>query len=184
MSLASLHATPAERADAATTVIGAVDSIAHPVLEHHVRVSWTTTDGAAHARWLPVLQGLVVRSGDRVLVTRPDNADTPVVTGVLDGVRPRRDPPRERGPELRLEADEALRICGPDGTAWLEVQATDAGPRVSLLVSPEGFEVPGALRFSGESVELEARTGEVRVKAHGDVRIDGEMVHLNGGTER
>ena len=87
----------------------------------------------------------------------------------------------ERGPSLRLAEGEALRIAGPDGTPWLESAPGPAGgaPRLRLLVPAEGLELPGLLRIAADAVETAARTGEIRMTAHGDVRVKGEIVRLN-----
>lgn len=61
----------------------------------------------------------------------------------------------------------------------MEVRATEAGPAVRLMSKDVTMESAGALRLSGESVEIVARQGGVDVRATDDVKLNGEQIHLN-----
>ncbi len=161
------------------TILATIVEEAHPALPARVRVSWKDGDGAERAMWVAKLQGLVPRREDRVIVTFPNNGAEPVVTGVVDSLSPKPDPRRNQGPNLVLKEDERLQIAGPDGKAWLEVEAHPEGPRLRFLVPPEGLELPGTVKITGDAVELKARRGEVRLDASGDVCVSGEIVRLN-----
>lgn len=161
------------------TILATVVEEAQPALPARVRVSWEDGDGAERSMWVAKLQGLVPRRDDRVIVTFPNNGAEPIVTGVVDSLAPKPDLRRTEGPNLVLKEDERLQISGPDGKAWLEVEAHPEGPRLRFLVPPEGLDLSGTVKISGDAVELKARNGEIRLDASGDVRIMGEIVRLN-----
>jgi hypothetical protein len=50
---------------------------------------------------------------------------------------------------------------------------------VRLLVDAADVSMPGRLRLAADELELEARQGEVRVSAAGDVKVQGEVIRLN-----
>jgi len=171
--------TPAQ-AGGGATMVGLCIAGAHPTLPGRVRVCWHLADGTPEDAWLPQLQGIRAREGDRLLLAMPENHDEQIVVGVLDGTAgPLDQQPSEDGPVLRLAEDEALRIAGPDGEPILEVKPTPAGPEVRLFAPPAALTMPGSFRVSAEQIEFEARQGEVRIAASGDVKVTGEMVRLN-----
>ena len=95
--------------------------------------------------------------------------------------------------EPRGHAD-LVRIRNKDGACVLTVELTEAGPVLRFegaaleLVAPRSLDVAcgelrieatGAARIGAKSVEIEARAGDVDVRANDDVRMNGERVHLN-----
>lgn len=158
--------------------VGHVVDDRHPTLLGRVQVRFEPGEGHA-ARWLPALQGLCVRTGDRVLVTQAEGLDEPIVTGVIDGFAPRPEAPRSTGAALELKRDEALRIVDPGGTELVEVFASEEGPVVRLLSADVNLELEGHLRVRAKSLQLEATGGEARVVATDDVVLRGEAVRLN-----
>ncbi|NJD11204.1 MAG: hypothetical protein FIB01_12485 [Gemmatimonadetes bacterium] len=161
-------------------LVGICVSDAHPTLRGRVHIRWMSAEGEAQDAWLPQVQGVVAREGDRVLLASPSNHDEQIVIGVLDGLGANIEvPASERGPLLQLAPDEALRIAGPDGQPILEVKVTPTGPEVRLFVPAEGLQLPGAFRVSAEEIELQARNGELRIDAAGDVKVAGEIIRLN-----
>lgn len=167
-------------ADPAVALVGLCLAAEHPTLPGRARICWRRADGTTEDAWLPQLQGVRAREGDRVLLSAPGNHDEQIVVGVLDGVAgPPVAPPSEHGPVLRLAEDEALRIAGPDGQPILEVKPTAAGPEVRLFAPPAALTFPGSFRVSADQIELEARKGEVRIEAAGDVKVTGEIIRLN-----
>lgn len=128
---------------------------------------------------MPTLQGLVVREGDRVLLMHAGNYPEPLVMGVVDGFARRPEPERAGGPSIELARDESLRITTKDGEPLLEVHPSLNGPVVRLLKSDVELELPGRLRLSAAAIELDAREGNVAIKAHDDVVVEGEIIHLN-----
>jgi hypothetical protein len=129
--------------------------------------------------WLPVLRGVTVRRRDRVLLVHPDGWDEPVVVGVVDGFRRREDVPVEGGPALELRRDEALTIRDAEGTPILRVRDLGEGPEIQLLSEASKVRLPGALDLSASEITLEARDGEVRIRANDDVVVRGEVIKLN-----
>jgi hypothetical protein len=160
------------------TLVGEVVDAAHPSLANRRRVTWTDGTGEPSSAWALCLSGVVARPGDRVVLVLPSNSAEAVVVGVIDPVV-ERAVPAERGPALHLERDEALRIAGPDGRDWLEVQARPEGPRVLLLVETGEVSLKGAVTVTADALEFRARQGEIRMSASSDIRIAGETVHLN-----
>lgn len=161
-------------------VVGECVNARHPSLAGRILARWTRVDaGASWARWVPVLHGVVVREGDRVLLTQPANWPEPIVTGVVDGYAKRPVAERATGATLELERDEALRVIGIHGEPLVEVFQTDEGPVVRLLQANVDLELPGALRVSAQSIRLQAREGELQLEAHDDVVVKGETINLN-----
>lgn len=164
---------------ATLTLVGECLEADHPVLPHRIKVGWLAPDGEPHQAWLAPLRNLVVRTGDRVLLTRPANWPEPLVTGVLDGLHRPPPAPLRQGPSVRLRADEGLRITGEDGRGLLELRQAENGPVLRLLEQDMDLEFPGRLRLSATEIALEARRGDVRIDASDDVKVRGEVIELN-----
>lgn len=160
------------------TLLGEVVDDCHPSLLGRARVRWIFNDVSAE-RWLPCLMGLSIRKGDRVLMLQADNFDEPVVAGVLDGFRDRPRVERAAGAALVLKDDEAIRVTAEDGTALVEVFRGEEGPVARLLATDLEIELPGKLRISADSIELQARRGQVEIEASDDVVLRGEIIRLN-----
>ncbi|NVB42384.1 hypothetical protein G6O69_31465 [Pseudenhygromyxa sp. WMMC2535] len=162
----------------------------HPHLPRRVFVRVRDPDGVPIMAWLPTLDGLRVRVGDRVLLTRPDNWPEPVVTGVLAGLGgpkpepepdPEAEPARdaEPGPELQLQAGERLTVRGPEGAVLLRIASTTRGPELTLLDRDVDFEIPGRLRLGAQKIELHAGAGGIDVRTEGDAVVRGRVIRLN-----
>lgn len=151
----------------------------HPVLTGRAEISWNMQGGMTDTCWARTLQGHVVRADDMVLVVLPSGSDEPVIIGVLDQIEQREKPVAKHGPHFALKPDEALTITDAHDDPLVQISMTSNGPNIRLLVPPEGLDVDGALRLSGTEIELEARAGEIRIKAANDVRVEGEIVRLN-----
>lgn len=153
----------------------------HPVLRGRVLVRWPAGEGEREAseRWLPCLQQVVVRAGDRVLVSRPVNAPEEVVVGVLDGFARRPEAPRRDAGLIELEADERLSVRATDGTPLVEVHQEADGPVVRVLSRTARVKLPGALDLEADSIRLKAGKGAVSIAASEDVAVDAEMIRLN-----
>ncbi len=168
---------------------------AHPVLQGRARVRWggrTLEKGGAPGEdaeapleddqeeaWLPVLRGVTVRRRDRLLVLRPAGWDEPIVVGVVDGFRRREEVPVEGGPTLELKRDEALTVRDAEGQPILRVRDRGEGPEIQLLSEASRVRLPGRLDLSASEIRLEARDGEVRIRANDDVVVEGEVIRLN-----
>lgn len=175
--LSAARPTPPRREG---TWVGSCTDATHPVLRGRVLVRWDDGAGRAQSQWLPTLTSLAVRVGDRVLCTTPTNFDEPVVTGVLDGFTPRPEVPTRAGATLALKPDEHLAITDEAGTPLVEVRTGANGPVVKLLHAATTVELPGTLTLRADALELAARTGDVRIEARADVRVNGDHIRLNG----
>lgn len=149
----------------------------HETLLGRVRVRWH--DGEPRESWVPTLAGVVPREGDRVLLVRPDNGLEPVVVGVIDGLLDREAPPRREAARLVLRPDEALKVTTRDGREVVEIHEEASGPVVRLLDERVDLELAGDLRIGARSIALEARAGDARIRATGDVHVDGETIRAN-----
>lgn len=170
---------PAESSFVATCV-----DAHHPTLLGRVKVHagdpaarWGADDPAAW--WLPTLHGLTIRTGDRLLVQRVAGGDEPIVVGVIDGFLPRPEQRHFVGPQLELKADEVLRVNGKDGQALLEIAQGQGGTMVRLLQADTRIDLPGKLTISAAELELNARSGSVRIEASDEVALIGELIQLN-----
>ncbi len=160
-------------------LMGRVLDDRHPTLHARVQVRWQTAQGHTRERWLLTLQGLAVRTEDRVLMLCPEGSDEPVVTGVLDGFTRRPTPERNAAAQVELRRDEKVRIVGAKGEALLEIHEGESGPVVTILHDDLELAVPGQLRLRGKQVQLEATEGSVEVDASDEVTLRGEMIKLN-----
>ncbi|MEZ4453353.1 MAG: hypothetical protein R3B09_28070 [Nannocystaceae bacterium] len=150
----------------------------HPVLRGRVLVR---VDGPAGERrfWAPTLQGLAIRPRDRVLLIRPGNASEWIVSGVVDGLAARPEPPTRPAATIELKPDESIQVVASSGAPVLEVRPGAEGPVVRLLRADVRVELPGALEIAAGSIALEATEGKVEIKASDDVVVQGELVRLN-----
>ena len=151
----------------------------HPTLQGRALVRWTTPSGISDERWVPMLLTVTVRPLDRVLLAQPSNLDEPVIVGVLDGFAQRPERSAVTAARISLAWDEAIRVDAPNGDELLELRVTEAGPVVKLLGSGVALNLPGRLSISAQSVELNARQGQVAVRATDDVVVEGATVRLN-----
>jgi hypothetical protein len=163
----------------ASILVGECLEPEHPTLTGRAKISWEGERGGRDERWLAMVQGLVLRRGDRVLIQRPANFDDPLVTGVVDGLRQRERYEAPDSPSLRLKGDQSLTITGESGAPLFSVYEGSSGPVIRLLTKDLEIEVEGRLRMNAEEIELVARRGSVGLKASDDVILQGEMVKLN-----
>lgn len=160
-------------------LMGRVINDRHPTLGGRVQVRWQTAQGQTKERWLLTLQGLPVRTDDRVLLLRAEGSEEPVVTGVLDGFARRPAPERSRAAQIELRRDEVVRIVGSTGDPLLEIREGESGPVVTVLHEDLELAAPGRLRLQGKHVQLEATEGQVEVDASDEVVLRGELIKLN-----
>ena len=180
-------ASPAESlpTDVSTRITGTAPIVGecirtdHPTLTGRALVRIPAADGPDTELWLPTLQGLAVRPGDRLIVVNPSNHPEPVVVGVLDGFALRPEPRRETAATITLQPDERILVTAASGQNLLEVHLSEKGPVVRLLQPGVDLDIPGDLRVRAKAVRLEATMGKVEVEAHDDVVLRGENVKLN-----
>jgi hypothetical protein len=162
-----------------TCLMGRVIDDRHPKLPARVHVRWQTAQGHVHERWLLTLQGLPVRTEDRVLMLCPEGSEEPVVTGVLDGFARRPAPERSSAAQVELRRDETVRIIGANGEPLVEIHEGESGPVVTVLHEDLELAVPGRVRIRGKQVQIEATEGRVEVDASDEVVLRGELIKLN-----
>jgi hypothetical protein len=155
----------------------------HPTLLGRVKValqhSHPKPDAPGDELWLPALQGLSVRAGDRVLVQHALGSPEPIVVGIIDGFLPRPEPETLTGARLELAPDETLLVHTREGQRLLEITPSLAGYLVRLLSAEARLDVSGKLSISAAELELEATRGSVRIEASDHVCVVGETVRLN-----
>jgi hypothetical protein len=163
-----IDAEPA--ADRAAPLVGEVLDARHPVLQGRAQVRWHDAVGTVHEAWLPCLQGVTVRTRDRVLLQQPANWPELLVVGVVDGFATRPAPPTSEAARLQLQADETLTVTGADEQPLLEIQPTGTGCRVRLLREDVDLELPGRLQLSARELTLRATAGDVTIDASDDAK--------------
>jgi len=129
--------------------------------------------------WVPTLQGLVVRTGDQVLLQRPCNWPEPLVVGVVDGLAWREPPSRKASNVVTLKDDEAVVIEDAAGRPLFELRGGEGGPTVACLTEDLKLAAAGKLVLEGRRVEVRAVGGEAHIEATDDVVVAGEHIHLN-----
>lgn len=160
-------------------LVGECIKAGHPTLRGRILVRWMDAAGKEHDHWLPTLQNLPIRTADRVIMVKPANWNEMLVTGVIDGFANRPDIQRKASAKLKLEHDETIQVTDPGGEALFELFQTQKGAVVRFLRKDVNIEWPGKLSLKAESIELKADAGPVDIKASDDVRIKGEVIHLN-----
>lgn len=153
----------------------------HPTLRGRVRVRWAdaTPDAPTGESWVPTLQGLALRSGDRVLLSHASGIDEPLVIGVVDGFMPRPDRDRTPAAVLELQPDQVLRIQAQDGQQLVDIIQDETGPIVRVLQADTRIDVRGRLTITAAELELKAVRGDVQIEASDKVSVVGETVRLN-----
>ena len=152
----------------------------HPTLPGRVEVSWADGSGEVSQRWwVPTLQGLAVRTGDRLLLSRAGGLPEPIVVGVVDGFAQRPAPGPDSGPTLEIQPDEVLTIVARSGQPLVQIRHGADGPRVQLLSPDTQIELSGRLSISAAELTLKAQHGNVQIEASEQVVVTGETVQLN-----
>lgn len=150
----------------------------HPSIVGRVLVRVAPPRGAALERWVPALQGLSIRKGDRVLLQRAENWPEPIVTGVVDGFARRPALSPEVAATIAVLPDEVVRVEASDGTPLVEVRQGEAGAAIRVVEPDVELELPGDLRIKAKRIALSSE-GEVEIAAADDVNVKGETINLN-----
>lgn len=172
-----LPAAPGGEASAMT--LGLCVDDAHPTLIGRARVTWRGTDGAERQEWLPRLQHLAVRKGDRVCLGTVLGHPEPVILGVLDGFHPRHPVSPRPTNSIELQPGEALVVAAEDGTPLIEIERGAGGAVVRLRGADVALDIQGRLKLSARDIHLIARNENVTVDAADEVSITGETIKLN-----
>ncbi len=151
----------------------------HPTLKGRYLIRWNNSDGQRIEKWLPSLHEITLRKNDRVLILCPANWVEPIVIGMIDGFTPRPGFPRSTGPSITLLKDETIRVTDPDGKKLVEIHQDESGPVVQLFKDDITLDMPGKLCINAKTIELNAKKGDVKIKANDDIVVKGEVIHLN-----
>jgi hypothetical protein len=176
---AMLAAAPAAPSPGPPSLVGECVDNKHPSLTGRYLIAYALPDGTMVRRWLPGLHMLAVRPRDRVLLVNPGNWPEPLVVGVIDGFAHRPEAEASVGAQLTLQPDEVLRVNGTNGEKLIEIRQEEEGPVVRLLTPDVHVDLPGKLRLTAKSIEMNASLGDVKIKAAHEVIVKGEAVHLN-----
>ncbi len=160
------------------TMVGRCVATTHPTLVGRVEIEWSHGREQRRA-WLTGLLGLGVRVDDRVLLQQPLEWPEPVITGVLDGFAER--PPVSSRPGSVTQLGRGEHVCVYDSRGAEVVRIVDGedGPVVRLLQGDVALEIDGRLRIRAHEIRLEAERGSVEIEASHDIRLHGEVIHLN-----
>jgi hypothetical protein len=152
----------------------------HPDLIGRVEVRWRDVDhGRDVSLWVPTTSGLPVRRGDRVMLQQPENWPEPLVVAVIDGYARRSKRELRSTARIELRRDESVEILGHRGAPLLAIHEGESGPVLRILSADMAIDVPGHLRVSAQSLELQATDGSAEIEAEDDVIVRGESIHLN-----
>lgn len=181
--LAELLETPVDRgvpaSPGAPCIVAECVEDRHPTLQGRVCVRVREPDGLERQWWAPTLQGLAVRTADRVLMIRPGNSTEWIVTGVVDGFTRRPQPEKGAAATLELKCDQSVQVVAQDGQPLVEVSQGAAGPQIRILQPDVEVAFAGRLVIKAEDIQLEATQGQVAIRASKDVIVKGEVVQLN-----
>lgn len=87
--------------------------------------------------------------------------------------------PSGRSVRLRVSnGTEELEVRSPDGDVEVRIVLTDAGPVVHLRAARLHLDATEDVTVACRRFEVEA-TDEVRLRAAGDVHVNGDVVRLN-----
>jgi len=159
-------------------VVGLCVATDHPTLTGRVEIEWIGDEGRTRA-WALGLLGVGVRVGDRVLLGSARGCSEPIVMGVLDGLAERPAAPSRAVATAKLGAGEHLSVEDSRGREVVRVTDGEHGPVVRLLHGDVALELDGRLQIRAHEIKLEATLGAVEIEATHDIRLDGEVIHLN-----
>lgn len=159
-------------------VLGLCVATEHPTRSGCVEIEWMGDEGRARG-WALCLLGVGVRVGDRVLLGSARGCSEPIVMGVLDGFAERPAASSRAAASAKLGAGEHLSIEDSRGREVVRVTDGEHGPVVRLLSGDVALELDGRLQIRAHEIKLEATLGAVEIEATHDIRLDGEVIHLN-----
>lgn len=169
MNFPEMLATPT------TCFIGDCLEADHSQTHSRYQIALPVADGQGGAWWLDAVEGVQPRRGDRVLLMSPANADQPVIVGVLAREDVRQTPKNT----IRLEDHDYVRVTTSDGRPLVEVGKNVHGPVVRLCGRDVQLDVPGHLKIAAGKLDLESRSGDLRINADEEVILEGDMIRMN-----
>ena len=180
----------------------------HPEWCDHYMVTYTDTKGETFRQWLPGLLGLEIRRGDLLLITKPINWATPIITGILAAVpsgsagvfspwelkptspehnvaeKKTHKPPRssfEVRPNntVALTGESPIQVVTHSGRKLAEIGLGVNGPTIRICEKDATIDLPGKLAITAGELELKSRSGDLKITADHDVVVQGDLIRLN-----
>ncbi len=170
VSTATRRRPPSAVVAAAPVLVGECLDDRHPVVDGRCLVAFADADGPTQQRWLTHLEGVAVRSGDRVLLVQPDNWLEPLIAGIVSRSGPEPQTAADNNRTIVVRNNETVRIAASDGKTLLEIGHNHLRPVVRLAQADVRIDVPGKFHVAAEEISLTARE---------DVVVNGRTIRLN-----
>jgi len=191
-----------------TAMVGECVDDCHPEWCDHYMVAFTDTKGETFRQWLPCVLGLEIRRGDLLLMTKPINWATPVITGIVStapsgssslfstwdakpatpgyGFSEEITPKHERSAfEVRpnntvaLSGEMPIQVVTHSGRKLVEIGLGANGPTIRICERNAVIDLPGKLTITAGELELKSRSGDLNIQADHDVVVQGDLIRLN-----
>jgi hypothetical protein len=175
----------------------------HPEWCDHYMVTYTDTKGESFRQWLPGLLGLEIRRGDLVLIAKPINWATPIITGILPAMpsssasifspwelkattsEPELQKPVRSSFEVRpnntvaLTGESPIQVVTHSGRKLVEIGLGANGPTIRICERDAAIDLPGKLAITAGELQLKSRSGDLKIEADHDVVVQGDLIRLN-----
>ena len=180
----------------------------HPEWCDHYMVAYTDTKGESFRQWLPGLLGLEIRRGDLVLIVKPINWATPVITGILPAMSSssasvfspwelKSVPPEHDSSEgesqkparssfqvrpnntVALTGESPIQVVTHNGRKLVEIGLGANGPTIRICERDACLDLPGKLAITAGELQLKSRSGDLKIEADHDVVVQGDLIRLN-----
>ena len=180
----------------------------HPEWCDHYMVAYTDTKGETFRQWLPGVLGLEIRRGDLVLIAKPINWATPVITGILPNMptsstsafspwklkfatsecdlsdadsqkTPRSSFEVRPNNTVALTGESPIQVVTHSGRKLVEIGLGANGPTIRICERDAAIDLPGKLVITAGELELKSRSGDLKIEADHDVVVQGDLIRLN-----
>ncbi|MCL2119590.1 MAG: hypothetical protein FWH27_14335 [Planctomycetaceae bacterium] len=180
----------------------------HPEWCDHFMIVYADTKGESFRQWLPGLLGLEIRRGDLVLIAKPINWATPVITGILPATPsssssafspwklksttsehespvpepqklPRSSFEVRTNNTVALTGETPIQVVTHSGRKLVEIGLGANGPTIRICERDAVIDLPGKLAIIAGELELKSRSGDLKIEADHDVVVQGDLIRLN-----
>jgi len=180
----------------------------HPEWCDHYMVAYSDTKGESFRQWLPGLLGLEIRRGDLVLIAKPINWATPIITGILPNSpsssksvfspwelksttmehdsagfesqkAPRSSFEVRPNNTVALTGETPIQVVSHSGRKLVEIGLGTNGPTIRICERDASIDLPGKLAITAGELELKSRSGDLKIEADHDVVVQGDLIRLN-----
>ncbi len=180
----------------------------HPEWCDHYMVAYADTKGETFRQWLPSVLGLEIRRGDLVLIAKPVNWATPVITGILPAAPSSStsvfspwelksassehdfsdsEPQKSSRSSFEVRPNNTVALTGEtpiqvvshNGRKLVEIGLGPDGPTVRICQRDAVIDLPGKLAITAGELELKSRSGDLKIEADHDVVVRGDLIRLN-----